>query len=70
MKVDRNNQINLFNRFLSLFALIIVAGSMQIIMGANQLELKNLRTEYKVNPIGIDVKQPRLSWEIVINKGI
>ncbi len=68
MKVDRNNQINLFNRFLSLFALIIVAGSMQIIMGANQLELKNLRTEYKVNPIGIDVKQPRLSWEIVINK--
>jgi alpha-L-rhamnosidase len=25
----------------------------------------NLRTEYKTNPIGIDVVQPRLSWEIV-----
>ena len=27
--------------------------------------LKNLRCEYKENPIGIDVAQPRLSWQIV-----
>jgi alpha-L-rhamnosidase len=24
----------------------------------------NLRTEYKVNPIGIDIRQPRLSWQL------
>ena len=28
------------------------------------LEVKNLRVEYLKNPIGIDVSQPRLSWEI------
>ncbi|MGQ8338226.1 family 78 glycoside hydrolase catalytic domain [Sunxiuqinia sp. A32] len=28
------------------------------------LEVKNLRTEYLKNPIGIDVVQPRFSWEI------
>jgi alpha-L-rhamnosidase len=27
--------------------------------------LKNLRCEYKENPIGIDVARPRLSWQIV-----
>jgi len=26
--------------------------------------ITNLRTEYKINPVGIDVQQPRLSWEI------
>ncbi|MCK4700200.1 MAG: family 78 glycoside hydrolase catalytic domain, partial [Bacteroidales bacterium] len=26
--------------------------------------ITNLRTEYKKNPVGIDVQQPRLSWEI------
>jgi alpha-L-rhamnosidase len=29
-----------------------------------QLKVKNLRTEYKYNPIGIDVIVPRLSWEL------
>lgn len=24
----------------------------------------NLRTEYKVNPVGIDIRQPRLSWQL------
>ncbi len=26
--------------------------------------ITNLRTEYKINPVGIDVQQPRLTWEI------
>ena len=26
--------------------------------------ITNLRTEYKTNPVGIDIQQPRLSWEI------
>jgi len=29
------------------------------------LTLANLRCEYKSNPIGMDVAQPRLSWELV-----
>lgn len=28
------------------------------------LQVKKLRCEYKVDPIGIDVKKPRLSWEL------
>jgi alpha-L-rhamnosidase len=28
------------------------------------LAVKNLRCEYKVDPLGIDVKKPRLSWEL------
>ena len=28
------------------------------------LKLIRLRTEYKVNPLGIDIRKPRLSWEI------
>lgn len=28
------------------------------------LTVKNLRCEYKTNPLGIDVKKPRLSWQI------
>jgi len=30
----------------------------------NKPGITNLRTEYKINPVGIDVQQPRLSWEI------
>jgi len=33
--------------------------------GLSKTEVTYLRTEYKVNPIGIDVLTPRLSWEIV-----
>ncbi len=31
------------------------------------LSLANLKTEYKINPIGIDETKPRLSWEIISN---
>lgn len=34
------------------------------IVGQTTTEVKNLRTEYLKNPIGIDVKVPRFSWEM------
>src|SRR2546429_3330871 len=34
-------------------------------LGDNPLTVKNLRCEYKVDPLGIDVRKPRLSWELV-----
>src|ERR1700745_3869851 len=33
--------------------------------GDTQLTVKTLRCEYKVDPMGIDVRTPRLSWELV-----
>jgi alpha-L-rhamnosidase len=35
------------------------------------LAVKNLRCEYKVDPVGIDVRKPRLSWELAsAEKGV
>jgi alpha-L-rhamnosidase len=34
----------------------------------NNLQLKNLRTEMIINPVGIDTKNPHLSWEISGNQ--
>ena len=34
----------------------------------SSLSLTNLRTEYKTNPIGIDIQIPRVSWEILSDK--
>jgi alpha-L-rhamnosidase len=34
-------------------------------LAATPLAISNLRCEYKSNPVGIDVLQPRLSWELV-----
>jgi len=31
----------------------------------SQVKINNLRTEYKINPVGIDVLHPRLSWELI-----
>ncbi len=35
---------------------------------ANEIIVKNLRCEYLKNPIGIDIKNPRLSWIIKLNQ--
>jgi alpha-L-rhamnosidase len=35
------------------------------VTGFDKTAVTHLRTEYKVNPVGIDVPVPRLSWEIV-----
>ena len=34
-------------------------------LGDIPLAVKNLRCEYKTDPLGIDVRKPRLSWELV-----
>ena len=36
-----------------------------MLQNISSLKLENLRVEYKVNPMGIDEPQPRLSWQIV-----
>jgi alpha-L-rhamnosidase len=44
-----------------IFHLFLVTGY-DLFAGTN---VKELRCEYLVNPIGIDVVQPRLSWKII-----
>ena len=34
----------------------------------NDLSVNTLRTEYKNNPVGIDIKEPRLSWQMKTNQ--
>ena len=35
------------------------------------LAVRNLRCEYKVDPLGIDIRKPRLSWELVsLERGV
>ncbi len=36
--------------------------------GATPTTVAHLRTEYKENPLGIDQKQPRLSWQLVAER--
>ncbi len=51
--------------------LVIVLNMLPIIMcmafDLSELRIVRLRCEYKANPVGIDIKQPRLSWEIESN---
>ena len=35
---------------------------------ASELRVTNLRTEYKINPLGIDTEKPRFSWERVSDR--
>ncbi|MDZ7317946.1 MAG: glycoside hydrolase family 78 protein [candidate division KSB1 bacterium] len=51
---------------LLLFIVLLVTLTSQVVaQKAAKVGLANLRVEYQVNPIGIDVLIPRLSWEIV-----
>ncbi len=50
------------------FASVLILFSGRFIQISAKLEVVNLRTEYKVNPVGIDINKPRLSWEIVSNQ--
>src|SRR5206468_5074831 len=45
-------------------AAIVLAGEVKAV-GDTPVTVKNLRCEYKVDPMGIDVRKPRLSWELV-----
>ena len=53
--------------FLLLPAVIVTMTLSLVSLGlaATPLTISNLRCEYKVNPIGIDILQPRLSWEVM-----
>lgn len=42
------------------FLFLLVCGLMQ----AQEISLRDLTTDHKVNPVGIDNKQPRFSWKI------
>ncbi|MFA7288499.1 MAG: glycoside hydrolase family 78 protein [Melioribacteraceae bacterium] len=56
----------LSNCKISIFLIIISFGfTIREIKGADLPKILNLRTEYKINPIGIESPNPRLSWEIV-----
>src|SRR5207249_11858314 len=46
-------------RWLSVWALLTHSASAQ-----TPLQVTELRTEYQLNPVGIDVRAPRLSWKI------
>ncbi|CAN5479877.1 glycoside hydrolase family 78 protein [soil metagenome] len=36
-----------------------------VLLGSAQVKMQNLLTENRVNPVGIDVQQPRFSWQLV-----
>ena len=48
----------------SLFVLALAIGAGPPGAGAADLRVEGLRTEYKENPLGIDAREPRLSWRI------
>src|SRR5262245_6737452 len=51
--------------FIMIMLLLSGAGLVRMAHGAASLKLENLLVENKINPIGIDVLQPRFSWQIV-----
>ncbi len=64
MKSKRNYVQSLHLLMIFIFFVITPVHS-NIIKGQTNPEVTNLRTEYKTNPIGIDITSPRLSWEIL-----
>jgi len=53
---------NFFGYCASIVFLLVASLSLA---ATTPLALTNLRCEYKSNPVGIDIPQPRLSWELV-----
>ncbi len=47
---------------MTLAACMLLATGERAAMAGNALGVKELRCEYRVNPLGIDVAKPRLSW--------
>jgi alpha-L-rhamnosidase len=62
---SKNNNFQLICCQVIFIFLIITLVPSAIIKGQSKPEVENLRTEYKTNPIGIDIVNPRLSWEIL-----
>jgi len=55
--------MRLSNFFAHCTSFVLLAASLSF--AAAPLTLANLRCEYKSNPVGIDVAEPRLSWELL-----
>jgi alpha-L-rhamnosidase len=55
----KRNQI-----WVKLFAIVLLFSSMSV-FGAKNTSVADLVCEYHINPIGIDIQKPRLSWKIV-----
>lgn len=45
-----------------------LASSEDIKAEERALKIKNIRCEYRVNPLGVDALRPRLSWELSSSK--
>jgi len=57
------------NLIIGLLTIVFIVAAHPIyLMADSTLLLKDLRTEYKVNPIGIGDRRPRLSWKIVSDR--
>ncbi len=53
---------------IQIFALLLLLASCK---EKTSLTVRNLRCEYKVNPIGVDIRKPRFSWELEsMNRGV
>jgi len=53
----------MLQRFLA--RLLVTLGCVSVGFAATPLSVTNLRCEYTTNPVGIDVMNPRVSWELV-----
>lgn len=56
--------MNKKNRLTSLLVAVLVIFGTNL-FAAVKTEVKELVTEYRTNPMGIDIQKPRLSWQIV-----
>jgi alpha-L-rhamnosidase len=65
MNPSHRKDIGLFDRFLTPFHPLALAALLLAPLEAlHAVEVRGLRCEYRENPLGIDVPQPRLSWVI------
>ena len=48
------------------FVILIGIGALgATVLAVSAVQVKDLRCEYAVNPLGVDILQPRLSWKLV-----
>ena len=59
--------MQVFSNFHRLFCLILVLNLVSFSTKAKTV-VENLVTEYRVNPIGIDIEKPRLSWQLIADE--
>ncbi|WP_315822266.1 hypothetical protein [Paraflavitalea speifideaquila] len=48
--------------------LLLLFAAMPALMTMAQVQVQNLTTENLVNPIGLDITQPRFSWQLLSTK--